>query len=347
MLLRFVIEPSTFEDLVLRGDWGTFLGGLESFWPNHGMFVMPEDFDDILDQSSLDRHSIGQWRTFLMAGAKRTLLQKNGGIDWSGIQSWDDLKGVNGQFEIAILQRASTARFRSSADSEYCAHDPADQVTIEISRGDHLLFTCQSRKVQELGSKAVTQEETPSQVWEERLRNHIRHSTSILLVDIYAARRSEGLQFFLEKLVTDGRQPGETLQAVHIYSSYRAFSGTGDGTAASIRKELREGVTRMIAGIGSVVPNLEIQVHLFHEADLPNDRWLRVDDNIIELGHGLEILEPTRSQAFSFKLAGGDSGRQRQESQLKLLCKNHRDDDAVSHGSFSFGVCTRPRRNRR
>ena len=121
---------------------------------------------------------------------------------------------------------------------------------------------------------------------------------------IYAARRSEGLQFFLEKLVTDGRQPGETLQAVHIYSSYRAFSGTGDGTAASIRKELREGVTRMIAGIGSVVPNLEIQVHLFHEADLPNDRWLRVDDNIIELGHGLEILEPTRSQAFSFKLAG-------------------------------------------
>ena len=103
----------------------------------------------------------------------------------------------------------------------------------------------------------------------------------------------------------------------------------------------------MIAGIGSVVPNLKIQAHLFHEHDLPNDRWLRVDDNIIELGHGLEILEPLRSQAFSFKLSEGDPGRQRQESQLQLICKNHRDDDAVSHGSFSFSVCTRPSRNRR
>ena len=346
MLLRFVIEPSTFEDLALRGDWDTFLGSLESFWPAHGVFVMPKDFDDVLDRSGLDSHSISQWRTFLMAGAKRTLLQNNSGIDWSGMQSWDDLEGVNGQFEMALLRQADTARFRSPSDSEYCAHDPAGKVAIEIARGDHVLFTCQARKVQDLGSQAVTQEEPPSQVWEERLRNHFRHSTNILLVDIYAARRWDGLRFFLEKLVTDGRQPGDTLQTVHIYSSYRAFHGSGYGSAVSVRQQLREGVTHMSTGFDPLVPNLKVLVHLFHEDDVPNDRWLRFDDNNIELGHGLEILEPTRSQAFSFKLSGGDPGRLPQESRLKSLCKNHSDDDAVSYGSFSFSVCTRPQRNR-
>ena len=108
MLLRFVIDPSTFEDLALRGDWGTFLGSLEAFWPTHGVFVMPEDFDDVLDRSGLDRHSISQWRTFLSAGEKRTLLQENSGIDWSAMQSWYDLEGVNGQFEMALLRQANT-----------------------------------------------------------------------------------------------------------------------------------------------------------------------------------------------------------------------------------------------
>ena len=209
-----------------------------------------------------------------------------------------------------------------------------------------MLFTCQARKVRDLGSKAVTQEETPIQVWEERLRNHLRHSTNIFLVDIYAARSWSGLRFFLEKLVTDGRQPGDSLQTVHIYSSYKVFDGSGYQSAASVKQQLREGVSLLSTGFGPLVPNLKVQVHLFHENNLPNDRWFRFDDNIIELGHGLEILEPNRSQAFSFKLSGGDPGRLRQESSLKLLCSNHGDDDSVSHGSFTLSVCTRPLRTR-
>ena len=345
MLLRFVIEPSTLEDLVLTGGWDTFLGSLQWFWPTHGVLVMPEDFDDVLDRSGLDSHSISQWRTFCMGGAKRTLVQNNSGIDWSEIASWHDLEVVNGQFEMALLRQANVARFRSPSDSEYCAHDPGGQVDIEITRGDHVLFTCQARKVQDLGSKAVTHEETPSQVWEERLRNHVRHSTNILVVDIYAARRWDGLRFFLEKVVKDGRQSGDILQTVHIYSSYGTFHGSGSYSASSLKQRLRQGVKQMSKGFGSLSPKLRVQIHLFHENDLPNDRWLRFDDNIIELGHGLEMLEPKRSQAFSFKLSGGDPGRLQQEAGLKSLCKNHKDDDAVSYGSFSVNVCTHPQRN--
>ena len=179
---------------------------------------MPEDFDDVLDRSDLDRQSISEWRTFLKAGAKRTLLEKKGGIDWSEMQSWTDLKRLNGQLEMALLQHANVARLKSPSDGEYCAHDPEGQVNIEVMRGDHVLFTCQAKRVQDLGTKAVTQEEAPSQVWEDRLRSHFRHSTNVFLVDIYAARRWDGLRFFLEKLVTDARQPSDNLQTVHIYS---------------------------------------------------------------------------------------------------------------------------------
>ena len=126
------------------------------------------------------------------------------------------LKGSTGSLKWRFCDRTLRPGLGLPPIANTVAHDPGGQVTIEITRGDHVLFTCQSRKVHDFGSKAVTQEETPSQVWEERLRNHIRHSTNIFLVDVYAARRWSGLQFFLEKLVTDGRQPGDTLQTVHI-----------------------------------------------------------------------------------------------------------------------------------
>ena len=282
-----------------------------------------------------------------MTGRKRTLPHKNQGVNWTAKQSWSDLNEFNGQFDLALLQQTNAARFRSPSDTEYCAHDPGSQVTIEITRGDHIMYTCQSRMVQDLARKTVTSEETPSQVWEERLRNHIKHSTSVLLVDIYAVRRWEGMRFFLEKLVTDGRQPGEALQTVHIYSTYSAFSGPGQRTAANVKNLIKDGVRRLSKNFGSTVPNLEVHVHLFEERDFPNDRWLRLDDNVIGLGHGLEVLEPGRSQAFDFNLTAQDRGRQIQEANLYSICKMHRDDAPFSYGSFSLTVCTRPPRNRR
>ena len=347
MLLRFMIDPLVFGDLVQRGVWDIFLGSLELFWPAHGVFLMPEDFDDILDRSGLDSHRVSQWRKFSMTGGKRTAPHKTGNIDWAGIQSWQDLKEHNGKFELGILQQAQTIQFRSTSDSEYCAHDPSGQITIELACGDHLLFTCQSRNAQALGRKSVTQTETPTQIWEERFRDYVRHSTSILLVDIYAARRWDGLRCFLEKLVTDGRQPGETVQTLHVYSSYGTFNGTGDRTASYIKRQLEEGIKDLSAGFGPSMPNLKVQVHLLHQNEFPNDRWLRVDDNIIELGHGLEILESTRSQGFSCNLSDADSGRQSQEIGLYSVCKNHRDDSAFLYGPFSFSVCTRPPKTHR
>ncbi len=342
MLLRFVVEPEALKDLAHSGNWDSFLGGLELFWPAHGIFIMPEDFDGILDQSGLDSHRISQWRQFMLAGQKRTFPHNTRGIDWAEKQSWHDLEEVNGQFDLALLQQTTVARFRSSNDTEYCAHDPKNQVLIEITRGDHILYTCRSRRVQDLGSKSVTPEEPPRQVWEERLRDHAKHSTSVLLVDIYAARNWGGLRLFLEKLVTDGRKPGEDLQTVHIYSTYESFSGMGNNTAANVKNSINDGVRQLRKEFRSAVPNLEVQVHLFHTSNFPNDRWMRFDDNVIELGHGLEVLEPGRSQAFSFSLSARDEGRQTQEARLRSICKMHKNDDAISYGTFKLSVCTRP-----
>ena len=208
------------------------------------------------------------------------------------------------------------------------------------------MYTCQSLKMQDLGRNAVTPTESASQVWEERLRNHAKHSTSVLLVDIYAADRWEGLQLFLEKLITDGHQPDEGLQTTHIYSRYRAFTGTGPGSAAYIKRQLNEEAKRLSTSLGSALPNLEIQVHLFHGDNLPNDRWLRFDDNIVDLGHGLEVLESKRTQAYSFHLSARDNGRQLQEMALQSICKRHRDDEGFSQGPFSLSVCSRDHRRR-
>lgn len=346
MLLQFVIEPAALGELVHRGNWGTFLASLESFWHSHGVLVMPDDFDEHLDRSGLDRYRISQWRTFIKDGPKRVLPKNDHGVDWVEAVSWDDLKEHIGEFELALLQQTHAGRFGLVDENEHCTHDPSGHVPIEITRGEHILFTCQSKKMQNLGRSAVAPEETPQQVWAERLRSHVKHSTSVLLVDIYAALRWEGLQLFLEKLVFDGRQPGQQLQSVHVYSAYRNFRGTGPESAAGIKAELRNEAKRLGAGLGSTVPSLDVQIHLFHQDDLPNDRWLRLDDNIIDLGHGLEVLESNRSQAFGFHLSVDDYGRQRQETGLQSFCRNHRDDEAITYGSLSVSVCTRDHRRR-
>ena len=349
MLLQFIIEPAAFGELVHRGNWGTFLASLESFWLPHGVLVMPDDFDEDLDKSGLDSYRISQWRTFIKDGYKRILPKNQHGVDWVNALSWDDLKEHGGEFELALLQQTHAARFGLLNENEHCTHDPLGHIPIEITRGEHVLFTCQSQIMQNLGRNAVTPEETPQQVWTERLGNHVRHSTALLLVDIYAAERWDGLQFFLEKIVTDGRQPGDKPQVVHIYSRYRSFNGAGWGSAAFIKNQFRNEAKRLSDLLGTSVPSVDIQIHLFHGDNIPNDRWLRFDENVIDLGHGLEVLESSRSQSFSFHITPRDQGRQRQESALQSICRNHGDSEGVSQGPFSLSVCSRnhrPRPNR-
>ena len=345
MILEFIIEPEAFQDLDQRGNWGSFLASLETFWERHGVLVVPDDFDESLERSGLNISCINEWRTFVTGVPKRTVSKQNCTIDWAKVHTWNDIKEHQGQFDLALLQQPNVARVRSiSTGNQYCLHDPSGDVPIEIAQGDHVLFTCQSREVQNLGSSTVEPTETPTQIWQERLRGHVKHSTSVLLVDIYAADQWKGLQTFLEKLVTDGREWGQNLQTVHLYSAYGSFSGQGPGTAAFIKKRLLEEANRLSDMVDSAAPSLRIQVHLLHRNNMPNDRWLRFDENIVGLGHGLEMFEPGRNQAFGFNLSSRDRGRQKGEEDLQSICKSHGDSEGVRNGPFSVSVCTRPRR---
>ena len=327
MILQFAIEPEVLKDVADRGTWASFVDGLEQFWPSHGVLVMPSDFDKTFNQSGLDSHRLSEWKKLVTHEAHRKSYSPKEfvGFDWATVESWKDLKPCDNKIDLALLQDVRAAVFGLIEDDVPCLHDPRQEVLVEIARGHHLSSTCRVQDLRELATKVVGPIGNPDQIWEQRLRKHAMHSTSVAVVDKFAIENRQGLHLLLEKLVTDGWQSGAKTQTVDVYSSYKQFHGQGPGSPSSIRSELEAEAVRISNKLNSQVLNVQVNVNLLHQADVPHDRWIRFDKNIIELGKGLEILEANRKQAFSFQLKREDAEREKQESYLRSLCKNKRD----------------------
>ena len=337
MILQFIIEPESLKDVSDRGDWRMFIDSLERLWPSHGVLIMTPDFDESLKQSGLEDHRVSEWKLFIMREAHRKRFVTRGfdGVNWNTLQTWDDLKAYNGHFDLALFQEVRAALFGLLDDDVPCLHDPRSEAQIEIARARHVLFTCQVKEAESMAKRSVTPTQTPDEVWEQRFRKHAIHSTSIAVVDKFAINDWRGLRCFLEKLVTDGWQSDKTMQTVDIYCAYQHFSGQGPGRPRFIRANLQAEATRLSTELGSQLPKVQIKFHLLHPGNLPHDRWIRFDNNIVELGNGLETLDPNRNQVFSFQLKEKDQERHGQERKIKSFCRSQKDGDDIFLSVFS------------
>ena len=343
MILQFIVEPELLKDVADRGNWTTFVDSLERFWPSHGVLIMPPDFENTFNQSGLDSHRLSEWKKFVTHDAHRKshLTTEFAGFTWARLESWDDLDRYDSHIDLALLQDVRAALFGLVEDDIPCVHDPRQKVPIDIARGHHVLSACKVREVEDRAMKAVTPFESPEQVWQERFRRHAKHSTSVAVVDKFAIEDWTGLRLFLEKLVTDGWQSEVKTQTVDVYTTYQHFNGQGQGNPSSIKSKIEAEAARLSNELNFQVPNVRINVNLLHPADVPHDRWIRFDKNILELGKGLATLEANRNQAFSFQLKKEDIGRQQQEMRLKSLCRNER-----ASGPTFLNVSSYPRRAR-
>ena len=308
-----------------------FFRDLERFWPSHGLLVIPSNFDDNLETAGLDGDRIGQLRTFLMReGHRKIALNDVAEFDWTNILSWATLQEYSSQFDLALLQETRAAYFDLVSDDQFCIHDPQNIVPIEVTRGYHGLYTCCVKEIEDLEKRSIPKEEPPDQVWRKRFRGHAMHSTSVAVIDKYAVRRDfKGLRLFLKKLVTDGWQSAKNVQTVDIYSTYRAFSGSGPESSLTIKSALEEYGRQLSRELGSRLPKVHATVKLLREKDMEHDRWIRFDSNVIELSSGLSALESERRQAYGFVINDGDDARFSEEVHLRSICKARTQNDAV------------------
>ena len=326
MILRFVIEPEMFKDLENRGDWPVFLQALDRFWRPHGVWIIPNNFDQELAASGLAGGRISEWKRFVTHEGfrKQPFRNKPGDFNWASVQAWADLSVHTTAFDLALLQEARAAVLDLVDDSEFCKHDPAGHVPIEIARGRHVLFTCKVEEINDLAKNAVPLTDTPDQIWETRFRTHVRCSSSVMIVDKYAARKNNrrSFVFVLNKLMTDGWQDTTRTQTVNIYSTYSWRAGRPLQDPAVIKSDITQWANAFTASLNAPLPNVQINIHLLAEPDVKHDRWIRAGKNIIELGKGLAVFEHNRQESLGFLLKPEDKERDRAESSLASICKS-------------------------
>ena len=329
IMLQFTIDPDALVDVIHRDDWGAFVKRLDRFWRSQGVLVVPSNFKESLDQSQLSTERRKEWITILSQNSYRKNPMSKP-LFGNKLTSWQDLQGFDDLIDVAAVNESSLLGLGLASMDTHCGHDKSGMTTVEVTRGIHLSITCKVLAAEDLGTQAIPPEEPPDEIWENRLKRHAIYSNSVAVIDAYAIGNMDGLLFLIEKLVTDGWRNPKLYQTVDVYSAYSTFSGRGPDAPPSIRRRLKTEAQRLTSLLGSNFPKVSIRVNLLHSKDIrdvTHDRWIRYNENIIELGDGLRVLQASNRGALNFTLKRNDSERKKQEGWLSSLCRNQKDDD--------------------
>ena len=337
MLLQFSIEPEAFKDFVDRetAEWRVSISNFMKFWRSHGVFVLPVDFDPAA--SGLSGQRLNDFRSLVLNDSpqqyRRRKIGKHESPDWANVQSWADLRQYIGQFDLAFLERTRAACLDLDEES-VCAHYKSNPpIPIEVGRWNLANDTCEVKSISDLAKAPVRPDETPEQIWGERFQKYAMHSNTVVAVDLYAARErnQESLIAFITSLITKGRQPNKGIQSVKIFSTYDNQHHSNYNPADSfleIKSRLRDEAEHLPTRPVGV--NLHIDVYLLPDKpDLREHvRWLRFDDNAIEIDRGLEVLKAQRWEPVSFQLKEGeDDYKRKKEIRMEKYCETRSTGD--------------------
>ena len=337
MLLQFIIEPEAFHGFTSRenAEWRASLLDFMSFWRSHGVLVLPSDFDP--EKTGLQGQRLNDFKSLIINESflqyRRRKLSKNESPNWASVQSWNDIKQYVGRFDLALLERVRAACLDLDDDS-MCAHSKDDPpVPIEIGRWNLVNHACEVRKLTDRAQAPVRQTEPPTQIWAERFQKYAAYSNTISVIDLYAARNRnlESLSTFLKNLITRGRGPSKAIQRVKIFSTYdnpnrRNYDPNDD--FHSIRQRLES----QALGLPTLPAGMKMQIDIYLLPDKPDlrshVRWIRFDDNVIELDKGLEVFKVHRGEPVSFQLKdGGNEDKMKKEQRMEKYCETRTKGD--------------------
>lgn len=347
MLVQFAIEPEAHTAVEDRGpaEKKGYINRLLDFWRDHGVLVVPkaragwEDWVSKLDQKQRDS---------LMGAYKsaQKYRRRHCDICWNELQSPADVSRYADQLDIGMIilepTRAMELGLSSSMDDP-CAHCGRAEITLWQFASD----TCELVRLRELSQEDIKQKDTPQAIWENRLRGYAQHSQRAVIVDRWAVRDlslthepSVALPFLLSRLI-DGDRKNRKLLSVSVISTYDDGSNPDlDNSLEKVKSKIED----MLSGKLSNSSVKKIDFYLLADSTASqldfHDRWIRFDDNVIEIGRGLEILEPMHyrrrvrrregvGSSMYLRRSGADT-RKDHERKLQGSCKGRNEHFTIS-----------------
>ena len=307
MLVPFIIEPGAYDATEFRSDVRgreekRLVKDFMDFWHDHGVLVMPEGYDwdaclENLGQNQRDRLQVA----YTAEGAFRKRNRRQGQICWNELESHADLNQCAAQLDIGmfILEPVRAMELGLSGDDlcKRCGQ-------VEITLWGHVKATDSVTALRVLAQKPIQPEDTQQAIWEERLRGYAEYSKEIAIVDPFVVRGlsrdhqpSTALPFLLKRLMGCELKNGKR-RNLHVVSTYGDEPGTNlDDSLAKIKSNIERFCDGNVSNSNIAKIKFSLLSHADHGAKF-HDRWIRFDNNVITLDHGLAMMEPN---CYSFR----------------------------------------------
>lgn len=309
MLIPFAIEPEAYTAVAERdvADKKLCVKHLLEFWRDHGVLVVPQgdEWDEWV--SKLDQHQRGLLIDAYKENGKFRRRHCEIGVEqvrWDTIRSPADVNRYATQLDIGMFilepTRASEVGLPIPV-TEPCEHPNGNGLLPEITLWHFANETCKIGELRDLAQKPISSDDDPEIIWEQRLRDYAEYSHQVVIADPYAVRgfsqdpqHCNGLKFLLKHLMDCERKTtGKSKLLVSVFSTYdrRALSDPGHNVADSL-VNIKNNIEDFYS---SKIVNSSVKRIRFHLStdDTLHGRWLRFDNNVITLGHGLRVLEPS------------------------------------------------------
>ena len=334
MLTRFAIEPAalatsakSIQDARERQIRKTSLRTLFDWWGRHGVLVDPRaGSTSVVSQvgnTELDPALRDLWRVALTQMGDARRISSGGSdvgppINWSDLEAPSDFRSCRDTIRLALVE-ATRATVLGIADQDddsstysvtCCGVDVTELMTFHLSK--------EYDRVDTLSSLDISSNENREDLWEERFAELARTSAEVVIVDRYgledlsADRSEKRFLTFLRFLERDARGCEVTL-----YTSCKAFS-RDSSVVTRIDRELRNRITRLdpdrVRGV---------TVFLSPDDDFRRvfaDRYIRFQQSICKIGHGLEIFAgPRVMRTNTFGYAAGPADLEKvKDTETKL-----------------------------
>ena len=134
----------------------------------------------------------------------------------------------------------------------------------------------------------ITRGELLNRVWQERFRPHARNSREVVIIDRHAAARSlESRGLFNLLHLVNAEHEGLNKCSVTLYSACdpEGERQSPEELRASIEAELMNSNFKNIESVEVYLP------HNHNFAPDSKDRFVRFDESVLAIGHGLEVFE--------------------------------------------------------
>ena len=349
MLVRFVVEPEAFLEETFGKDAATIrssLGYLREFWSEHGILVQPsyeqdrwwDTYDKLPDKVRDDFFEL-----FLddPPSAEFRTVQSEHGMRFDDVKTNAVLAEYAEElgFELALLQPARAVEL-GLPDDEFCACHNVSSIDreAEITRWHLVNHTCKIMDLRKLAGKDIAGTETPTYIWQHRMRDYAEYSDEVVIADPYATRDlddkenpNDGLLTLLGFMFGLKREDNGRRRRLNltIFGTYDQSAGAKPkNSLANVRCVLKDKINEMKSEQTRVTA---VNVYLLAYPDnsgLFHDRWIRFDQNVIGLGQGLVVFNDLHSRRrktserdFFLKNRSGFDSSQKDEKALANACK--------------------------